>query len=121
MLVCVEHYASMYATTVLSLLFQAGTWAGNLMLTHDNDNFPSDVYTIMEAAGAAITIATSATAVKSYTLSDFLQVSMEASVIVSMEIPFLKANEILHTFKVMPRFQVHSVLLLNSLLTKYLA
>ena len=84
------------------------------MLTHDNDNFPSDVYTMMEAAGATVTIATSATEVKSYTLSDFLQVSMETSVIVSMEIPFLKANEILHTFKVMPRYQVRSVLLLKS-------
>ncbi len=26
------------------------------MLTHDNDNFPSDVYTIMEAVGATVTI-----------------------------------------------------------------
>ena len=33
-----------------------GTWAGNLMLTHDHDDFPSDVFTIMEAAGATVTI-----------------------------------------------------------------
>ena len=26
------------------------------MLTHDNDNFPSDVFTIMEAAGATVTV-----------------------------------------------------------------
>ena len=26
------------------------------MLTHDNDNFPSDVFTIMEAIGATVTI-----------------------------------------------------------------
>ena len=37
-------------------LYQIGSWAGNLMLTHDNDNFPSDVYTIMEAVGATVTI-----------------------------------------------------------------
>ena len=26
------------------------------MLTHDHDNFPSDVFTIMEAAGATVTV-----------------------------------------------------------------
>jgi xanthine dehydrogenase/oxidase len=83
----------------------AGSWAGNLMLTHNNDNFPSDVYTIMEAAGATVTIATSPTDMKTYTLSDFLQVSMTTSLIVSMEIPFLKPNERMCTYKVMPRFQ----------------
>ena len=85
---------------------QVGTWAGNLMLTHSNDNFPSDVYTIMEAVGAKVTIATSATDSKSYSLQDFLSVAMTTSVIVSMEIPFLATNEQLKSFKVMPRAQV---------------
>ena len=31
-----------------------GTWAGNLMLTHDNDNFPSDVFTMMAGVGAKV-------------------------------------------------------------------
>lgn len=35
---------------------QIGSWAGNLMLTHDQDNFPSDVFTIMEAAGATVSV-----------------------------------------------------------------
>ena len=84
------------------------------MLTHNNDNFPSDVYTIMEAAGATVTIATSPTDMKTYTLSDFLQVSMTTSLIVSMEIPFLKPNERMCTYKVMPRFQVCLLVLLCS-------
>ena len=83
-----------------------GTWAGNLMLTHDNDDFPSDVYTIMEAVGAKVTIATSATASKNYSLQDFLSVAMTTSLIVSMEIPFLETNEQFKSFKVMPRAQV---------------
>ncbi len=33
-----------------------GSWAGNLMLTHDHDNFPSDVFTTMAAAGATVTV-----------------------------------------------------------------
>lgn len=85
---------------------QVGTWAGNLMLTHNNSDFPSDVYTIMEAVGAKVTIATSATASKSYSLQEFLSIAMTTSVIVSMEIPFLVTNEQFKSFKVMPRAQV---------------
>ena len=33
-----------------------GTWAGNLMLTHDHDNFPSDVFTMMAGVGAKVNI-----------------------------------------------------------------
>ena len=33
-----------------------GSWAGNLMLTHDHDNFPSDVFTMMAGVGAKVTI-----------------------------------------------------------------
>ena len=33
-----------------------GTWAGNLMLTHDNDNFPSDVFTMMAGVDAKVNI-----------------------------------------------------------------
>ena len=32
------------------------SWAGNLMLTHNNDNFPSDVFTMMAGVGAKVTI-----------------------------------------------------------------
>ena len=33
-----------------------GSWAGNLMLTHDHDNFPSDVFTVMAGAGATLAL-----------------------------------------------------------------
>ena len=33
-----------------------GSWAGNLMLTHNHDNFPSDVFTMMAGAGATLTL-----------------------------------------------------------------
>ena len=35
---------------------QVGTIAGNLMLAHDHPDFPSDVFTIMEAVGATLLI-----------------------------------------------------------------
>ena len=44
------------AHVISFIIVQIGSWAGNLMLTHDNNNFPSDVYTIMESVGATVTI-----------------------------------------------------------------
>lgn len=35
-----------------------GSWAGNLMMAHDHNDFPSDVATIMAGAGAIVTIGT---------------------------------------------------------------
>ena len=35
---------------------QVGTWAGNLMLTHDHDDFPSDVFVVMATVGATLSI-----------------------------------------------------------------
>ncbi|KAL5509791.1 hypothetical protein EMCRGX_G005217 [Ephydatia muelleri] len=81
-----------------------GSWAGNLMLTHDHNDFPSDVFTVLEAAGATLTIA-NASGSQTYTLQDFLKVDMTQSVIVSMELPFAGAGIIFRSFKVMPRNQ----------------
>jgi len=35
---------------------QVASIAGNLMLTHDHPDFPSDIFTILEAAGARLII-----------------------------------------------------------------
>ena len=37
-------------------IFQAGSWAGNLMLMHDHPDFASDIYTPLEALGAQVTV-----------------------------------------------------------------
>lgn len=80
------------------------SWAGNLMLTHDHDNFPSDVFTIMEAAGATVTVAT-ANGTGEYPLWDLLSLNMSNSVIVSLQIPYSNKNTWFRSFKVMPRAQ----------------
>ena len=33
-----------------------GTWAGNIMLVHEHNNFPSDVFTTLAGLGATVTI-----------------------------------------------------------------
>jgi xanthine dehydrogenase/oxidase len=80
----------------------AGCWAGNLMLTHNNADFPSDIFTIMAAANATLTIANSSGS-QVYDLFSFLQLNMTGCVIVSITIPVLAANQKLMTFKIMPR------------------
>lgn len=37
-------------------LLQIGTLAGNLMLKHTYNQFPSDIFVILETAGAKLTI-----------------------------------------------------------------
>ena len=85
---------------------QCGSWAGNMMLKNKHGDFPSDLVTMMEAAGSTITIATTAEDTHTYGLTEFLTLPMHNKLIVSMEIPFLGKNERLKTFKVMPRAQV---------------
>lgn len=76
------------------------------MLARNHDNFPSDVYSMMAAAGATVTIATSAVESTSYSLQEFMQVAMDTKLIVSMEIPFLDDGDVFRSYKVMPRAQV---------------
>ena len=80
----------------------AGCWAGNLMLTHNNADFPSDIFTIMAATNATLTIASSSGS-QTYDLFSFLQLDMSNCVIVSMSIPVVAAPSVLMTFKIMPR------------------
>ena len=80
----------------------AGCWAGNLMLTHNNADFPSDIFTIMAATNATLTIASSSGS-QTYDLFSFLQLDMTNCVIVSMSIPVVSPPSVLMTFKIMPR------------------
>ncbi|XP_062519686.1 xanthine dehydrogenase/oxidase-like [Corticium candelabrum] len=78
------------------------TWAGNLMLTHNHADFPSDVFTIMQAAGASLNIIDNS-ATHNVSLPDFLQLDMAGKIITSIVIPFDEPNEHFLTFKIMPR------------------
>ena len=81
----------------------AGCWAGNLMVAHSIIGFPSDVLTMMSAAGATLQIGSSDQGVRTLTLFDFISQDMKGQVILSIKIPFLKENEHIRTFKIMPR------------------
>nr|XP_058949586.1 xanthine dehydrogenase/oxidase-like isoform X1 [Pocillopora verrucosa] len=80
--------------------------AGNLMLTHDHPDFPSDIFTILEAAGARLIIADSSTASETqYSLMQFLSLDMTGKVILAVLLPIFTSDYIICTYKVMPRSQ----------------
>lgn len=96
--VLVEHLSIVANVAVRN----AASWAGNLMLTHDNADFPSDIFTIMAATNATLAIASSSGS-QVYDLFSFLQLDMTGCVIESISIPVLPASQKLMTFKIMPR------------------
>ncbi|XP_035690573.1 xanthine dehydrogenase-like isoform X4 [Branchiostoma floridae] len=81
-----------------------GSWAGNLMVKHAHPEFPSDVFTIMEAAGAKVTIGNKDESQR-MALSDFLGTAMNGKVIRSLEIPPGNSEDVFRTYKVAPRSQ----------------
>ncbi|XP_048451057.1 xanthine dehydrogenase-like [Rhincodon typus] len=79
-------------------------WAGNLMLKWYHKEFKSDVFVIFEAVGAKLAIGDK-DGEKTYTPMEFLDVKMEGKVLLYVEIPKLKENEVMNSYKVMPQTQ----------------
>ncbi|XP_021379046.1 xanthine dehydrogenase-like [Mizuhopecten yessoensis] len=84
-----------------------GCWAGNLMLKHAHPEFPSDVYCMLEAAGAQLNITDgSQTQLGSYDMSHFLALDMTGKLITGMMLPGLDTNDYyIRTYNVSKRAQ----------------
>ena len=84
----------------------SASWGGNIMLGHNYNNFPSDIYTVMMGAGASVTVGNASNGSQtSYSLDNFPQQSMENKVLISIEIPFAQQNEYMKTYKVSERHE----------------
>ncbi|CAL4088500.1 unnamed protein product [Meganyctiphanes norvegica] len=98
--VLAEHWKKVANTSVRNM----GSWAGNLMLKHNNPEFPSDVFLTLYTAGAKLTIGNSDTKTGvSVTLDTFLQMEMNKNVILGMTLPPIPRNVHIRTFKITPR------------------
>lgn len=87
-------------------MFKVGTIAGNLSIKHAHNEFPSDVFLLLETVGAKINIATTDGLVRSYSLEDYLAVDMRQKVILSIVLPRLPSNQyVFRSYKIMPRAQ----------------
>eukprot|EP01116_Phalansterium_solitarium_P016706 TRINITY_DN393_c0_g2_i1.p1 TRINITY_DN393_c0_g2~~TRINITY_DN393_c0_g2_i1.p1 ORF type:complete len:1372 (-),score=562.47 TRINITY_DN393_c0_g2_i1:226-4341(-) len=81
------------------------SWAGNLMMTHDNDDFPSDLATILLGAGATVTVTSAAGSSNTVTIDTFLSTPMQGMYLAELHVPWGRQNEHLFTYKSMLRHQ----------------
>lgn len=82
-----------------------GTMAGNLMIKHTHHEFPSDLFLILETAGAQIHILDKPSNKQSMVLLDFLKIDMRHKIIYSIVLPALSSEYEYRSYKIMPRAQ----------------
>ncbi|KAI5646512.1 molybdopterin-binding domain of aldehyde dehydrogenase domain-containing protein [Phthorimaea operculella] len=82
-----------------------GSVAGNLMLKHQHNSFPSDIFLLFETIGAQLTIALSNGKRLMVTMQQFLKTDMKRAVILNVLLPPLSKEYQIVTYKIMPRAQ----------------
>lgn len=81
-----------------------GTIAGNLMMKHTHQEFPSDIFLTLLAADAQLAIGSSQDASVAYvSLEDFLLTDMQKKVVTAVKLPSLAADIQIRSFKITPR------------------
>ncbi|GFS13937.1 xanthine dehydrogenase [Elysia marginata] len=86
--------------------FQSGSIGGNLMIKNRHNEFPSDIFTTLEAARAEVEIFDTATRKKQTTsLLEFVSVDMSNKVLTAVILPRLEENIVYRSFKITPRWQ----------------
>ena len=82
-----------------------GTIAGNLMLKHAHQYFPSDLFLMLETIGANIVVASATENGKEYRYSpvEWLRTSMERKVITKIVLPALSQSHVFKRYKITPR------------------
>ncbi|XP_015171182.1 PREDICTED: xanthine dehydrogenase-like [Polistes dominula] len=82
-----------------------GTIAGNLMIKHEHHEFPSDLFLILQTAGASIHILESHGKKMEMNMSQFLKTNMRHKIIYSIVLPSLDSSYEFRSYKIMPRAQ----------------
>ncbi|XP_043496073.1 indole-3-acetaldehyde oxidase-like [Polistes fuscatus] len=82
-----------------------GTIAGNLMIKHAYHEFPSDLFLILQTAGARIHILESPGNKIDMNLLQFLESDMRHKIIYSIVLPTLNSSYEFRSYKIMPRAQ----------------
>uniref|UniRef100_A0A1I8HHR4 FAD-binding PCMH-type domain-containing protein n=1 Tax=Macrostomum lignano TaxID=282301 RepID=A0A1I8HHR4_9PLAT len=96
------------------------SWAGNLMMKHRHQDFPSDVFITLEAAKTVIKVADEQ-GTQDHVLTDFLRLDMRGKVIVSAKLPAISTDQHFYrSFKITPRQLNHAIKTENFLLNKSL-
>jgi len=86
-----------------------GTIAGNLMMKHAHNDFPSDVFVLLEAVGAQIVTvsANCPNSVETHQPSVWLKKSMEKKVVMKIVFPKLNPDKYVITYTKLKYFIIH--------------
>lgn len=85
---------------------QAGTIAGNLSLKHAHNEFPSDIFLLLETIGAKLNITSVDGLMRSYSPEEFLSLDMRQKLILNVVFPKLEPSQfIFRSYKIMMRAQ----------------
>ncbi|XP_011694376.1 PREDICTED: xanthine dehydrogenase/oxidase-like [Wasmannia auropunctata] len=79
--------------------------AGNLMIKHMHNEFPSDIFLILETAGAHVHVLESPDRKQSLSLLEFQKIDMRHKIIYSVVLPPLSNEYTYRSYKIMPRAQ----------------
>ncbi|CAH1401638.1 unnamed protein product [Nezara viridula] len=83
-----------------------GTFAGNIAMKHEREEFPSDLFLFCEMAGAELLIADSSGEDTRMGFMEYLQTDMNKKLIVKIYLPNLDDNHyVTRSYKIMPRAQ----------------
>ncbi|KAL6263816.1 hypothetical protein P5V15_003899 [Pogonomyrmex californicus] len=82
-----------------------GTIAGNLMIKHEHNEFPSDIFLILETVGTQIYILDAPDRKHNMWLSEFFKADMNHKLIYSVVLPPLSDEYEYRSYKIMPRAQ----------------
>ncbi|KAL0878800.1 hypothetical protein ABMA27_003830 [Loxostege sticticalis] len=96
-----------------------GTIGGNLMIKHQHNEFPSDIYLLLETVGAQVTIIYQQQMTQVFSLQHFLNVNMRGKVILNILIPPFSDEYKIKTYKIMPRSQNAHAIVNAGFLYKY--
>ncbi|XP_058054256.1 uncharacterized protein LOC131205951 [Anopheles bellator] len=84
----------------------AGTIAGNLSIKNQHHEFPSDMYLLLEAVGAQLTIAETGGKITQAMPAEFVRMDMQKKVLKTVTLPALDPSRYcFRSFKIMPRSQ----------------
>lgn len=84
----------------------AGTIAGNLSIKNAHNEFPSDLFLVLEAVGALADVRYSDGNTSRITLAQFVRLDMNKKVLMAVTLPKLDADRFQYrSYKIMPRAQ----------------
>lgn len=82
-----------------------GSIAGNLMIKHEHNEFPSDIFLILETVGTQVHVLKTPGRKQSMMLLEFLKLNMFHKIIYSVVLPPLSDEYEYRSYKIMPRTQ----------------